>query len=213
MPNYLPQFEPVLDCLFSTLGSDFLANCGLVVPNFLRFISLCLHTSRANFPTRKVRKLLSPENGVWVGQVNIKNFEYVLNFSPWNKTVTFPWSFSILSSKMCSGGNGTRSVRCSGKYRSIWHMKISESQTGNFGRMERAPWLTSNTFYSKQKLAWPMFVCHRVPSVGHRWHEVFAKRPQELYLLVLIGSEVYSVVTNLHSETLHDCNNDYAQAQ
>ena len=59
----------------------------------------------------------------------------------------------------------------------------------------------------------PMFVCHRGPSVGHRWHEVFAKRPQELYLLVLIGSEVYSIVTNLHSETLHDCNSDYAQAQ
>ena len=49
----------VLDCLFSMLRSDFLANCGLVVPNFLRFISLCLHTSRAYFPTRKVRKCLS----------------------------------------------------------------------------------------------------------------------------------------------------------
>ena len=48
----------------------------------LWFISLCLHTSQAYFPTRKVRKLLSRENGVWVGQVNIKNFEYVLNFSP-----------------------------------------------------------------------------------------------------------------------------------
>ena len=31
--------------------------------------------------------------------------------------------------------------------------------------------------------------------------------------LVLIGSEVYSIVTNLHSETLDDCNSDYAQAQ
>ena len=41
MQNNLPQFEPVLDCLFSTLGSDFLENCGLVVPNFLRFSSLC----------------------------------------------------------------------------------------------------------------------------------------------------------------------------
>ena len=65
MQNNLPQFEPVLDCLFSTLGSDFLENCGLVVPNFLRFSSQCLHTSRAYFPTRKVRKLLSSrENGV-----------------------------------------------------------------------------------------------------------------------------------------------------
>ena len=85
MQNNLPQFEPVLDCLFSMLGSDFLANCELVVPNFLRFISLCLHTSRAYFPTRKVRKLLSSrKNGVWVGQVNIKNFEFVLNFFPWS---------------------------------------------------------------------------------------------------------------------------------
>ena len=32
------NFEPVLDY--------FLENCGLVVPNFLRFSSLCLHTSR-----------------------------------------------------------------------------------------------------------------------------------------------------------------------
>ena len=39
---------------------------------------------------------------------------------------------------MCSSGNGTRSVRRSGKYCSIRHMKISESQTGIFGRMERA---------------------------------------------------------------------------
>ena len=73
MQNDVPQFEPVLDCLFSTLGSDFLENCGPVVPNFLRFNSLCLHTSRAYFPTRKVRKLLSSrENGVRVSQVNIE---------------------------------------------------------------------------------------------------------------------------------------------
>ena len=65
MQNNVPQFEPVLDCLFSTFGSDFLQNCRLVVPNFLRFSSLGLHTSRAYFPTRKVRKLLSSrENGV-----------------------------------------------------------------------------------------------------------------------------------------------------
>ena len=49
MQNNVPQFEPVLDCLFSTLGSDFLENCGLVIPNLLRFSSLCLHTSRAYF--------------------------------------------------------------------------------------------------------------------------------------------------------------------
>ena len=46
------------------------------------------HTSRAYFPTRKVHKLLSSrENGVWVGQVNIrKNFEYrfVLHLLLWS---------------------------------------------------------------------------------------------------------------------------------
>ena len=41
MQNNLPQLEPVLDCLYSASGSDFLENCGLVVPNFLRFSSLC----------------------------------------------------------------------------------------------------------------------------------------------------------------------------
>ena len=46
MQNDLPQFEPVLDHLFSTktLGSQFLENCGLVVPNFLWFSSPGLHT-------------------------------------------------------------------------------------------------------------------------------------------------------------------------
>ena len=42
MQNNVPQFEPVLDCLFSTLGSVFLENCGLVVPNFPGLSSLCL---------------------------------------------------------------------------------------------------------------------------------------------------------------------------
>ena len=47
-----------------------ISNCGLVVPNFLRFSSLCLHTSRIYFPTRKVCKLLSSrDNGVRVSQV------------------------------------------------------------------------------------------------------------------------------------------------
>ena len=137
MQNNLPQFEPVLDCLYSTSGSDFLENCGLVVPNFLRFSSLCLHTSRAYFPTRKVRKLLSSrENGVWVGQVNIKEEFWIpvrVKFISMKqltalKTATFPCSFSILSSTMCSSGNGTRSVRRNGKYRSIRHMKISEGK-------------------------------------------------------------------------------------
>lgn len=30
---------------------------------------------------------------------------------------------------------------------------------------------------------------------------------------MLIGSEVYSIVTNLHSETLHDCNSDYSASK
>ena len=46
MQNNLPQFGLVWDCLFFTLASDYLENCGLVVPNFLRFSSLCLHTSQ-----------------------------------------------------------------------------------------------------------------------------------------------------------------------
>ena len=58
-----------------------------------------------------------------------------------------------------------------------------------------------------------MFVLHRGPSVGHPWYEVFAKRPQDLYLFVLIGYEVYSIVTCLHSEILHEYNSDYVQAQ
>ena len=36
-----------------------------------------------------------------------------------------------------------RSVRPGGKYRSIRHTKISEIQTGIFGRMERAPRVTA----------------------------------------------------------------------
>ena len=59
------------------------------------------------------------------------------------KTVTSSRSFSIFSSnswwEMCLSGNRTRSVWPSGKYRFIRHTKISEIQTGIFGRMERAP--------------------------------------------------------------------------
>ena len=40
--------------------------------------------------------------------------------------------------EMCSSGNRTRSVRPVGKYRVIRLKKISEIQTGIFGRMERA---------------------------------------------------------------------------
>ena len=66
MQNNVPPFEPVLDCLFSTFGSDFLENCGLVVPNFLRFSSLCLHTSRGPFPGIQ---FASCSHGVWLSQV------------------------------------------------------------------------------------------------------------------------------------------------
>ena len=46
MQNDLPQFDSVLDCLFSskTLGFDFLENCGPVVPNFLWVNSPGLHS-------------------------------------------------------------------------------------------------------------------------------------------------------------------------
>ena len=100
--------------------------------------------------------LSSHENDIWVGQVNIKEesgrvclkllwmrvkFLYMKQFTAL-KRATSSWSFSILSSKswreVCSSRNGTRSVRPGGKYRSIWHTKISVIQTGNFGRMERA---------------------------------------------------------------------------
>ena len=46
MQNDLRQFEPVLDCLSSTetIGSDFLQNCELFVPNFVWDSSPSLHT-------------------------------------------------------------------------------------------------------------------------------------------------------------------------
>ena len=40
-----------------------------------------------------------------------------------------------------------------------------------------------------------MFVLHRGPSVGHRSYEVFVKTLEELYIFVLIGYEIYSIVT------------------
>ena len=47
-----------------------------------------------------------------------------------------------------------------------------------------------------------VIVDHRYVIVHTKYsHEVYAKRPQELYFFVLIGSEVYSIVTYLHSET------------
>ena len=92
----------------------------------------------------------------------------------------------------------------------LWEVNVVKYKN-TLTHIEHVQFQTEPRVYlSKTK---PMFVCHRGPSVGHRWREVFTKRPQELYFLVLIGSEVYSIVTNLHSETLHDCNSDYAQAQ
>ena len=108
--------------------------------------SVCILPGHS-FPREKIRRLLSSrKNGVWIGQVNIKQEFWIPVCAKFIcmeqltalKTATFPWSLSILSSEMCSSGNGTRSGRRSGKYYSIRHMKISENQTGIFGRMERA---------------------------------------------------------------------------
>ena len=53
MQNDLIQFELFIDCLSftNTLGSAFLKNCGLVVPNFL-----CVFASLYNLPQETVRK-------------------------------------------------------------------------------------------------------------------------------------------------------------
>ena len=76
------------------------------------------------------------------------NSECFLNFSTRSSSIRHlrqplhhdPAAFSrvILGGKLCSSGNGTRSVRPGGKYRSIQHTKNSEIQTGVFGQMERA---------------------------------------------------------------------------
>ena len=63
--NNVPQFEPVFDCLFSTLGSDFLEKCGLVVPNFVKFSSPCLHTSRAYWLSREKSSQVSLIERKW----------------------------------------------------------------------------------------------------------------------------------------------------
>ena len=71
----------------------------------------------------------------------------LINFSKWSsltalKTVSSSQSFSNLSSnsqwEMCSSGSRTSSVQPDGKYRSIWHMKISEIWSGILGRMEQS---------------------------------------------------------------------------
>ena len=63
---------------------------------------------------------------------------------------------------MCSCGNGKRSVRCGGKYRSVRHMKISEIQTGIFWSNGKRP-LLSVKFFSRSPLVtfFPL-----LPSVG-----------------------------------------------
>ena len=119
-----------------TLGSDFLENCGLVVPNFL-WVSSRLYT-----PPRE--KFVSFSHK-YQGRVEFWMRAKLLHMKQLTalKTATSSLSFSILSSnswwEMCSSGNRTRSVRPGGKYRSIRHTKISEIQTRIFGRMERAP--------------------------------------------------------------------------
>ena len=108
------------------LGSDLLENCGLVVPNFLweQFVSFShKYQGRVEF---------------WI-RVKLLHMKQLTAL----KTAPSSRFFSILSSnswwEMCSSGNRKRSVRPGGKYRSIRHAKISEIQTGIFGRMERAP--------------------------------------------------------------------------
>ena len=94
-------------------------------------------------PTRKVRKFCSSHK--YQGRVEFwmrVKLLYMKQLNTALETATSSRSFSILSSdswwEMCSSGNRTRSVWPGGKYRSIQHTKISEIQTRNFGRMERA---------------------------------------------------------------------------
>ena len=97
----------------------------------------------AYYPARKVRKFNSLTNikeelnsGCMFKLLYMKHLMAL-------KKATSSQSFSILSSnsgwEMCSSGKRMRSVRPGGKYRSIRHTKISEIQTGIFGRMEHAP--------------------------------------------------------------------------
>ena len=91
-------------------------------------------------PTREVRKFCSShkyqrrvEFWLLVKLLHMKQLNTAL------ETATSSRSFSIFSSdEISSSGNRTRSVWPGGKYRSIRHTKISEIQTRNFGRMERA---------------------------------------------------------------------------
>ena len=87
----------------------------------------------------------SNARGVALGGMFKLRFDWyikLLHIKQLNTAATSSRSFSIFSSnswrKMSSGGNRTRSVRSSEKYRSIRHTNISEVQTGIFGRMERA---------------------------------------------------------------------------
>ena len=120
-----------------TLGSDFLENCGLVVPNFLWVSSPGLHTlPREKFVSFSHKYQGTVEFWMRVNLLHMKQLNTAF------ETATFIMILSIFSSSswwgMCSSGNWTKSVRPGGKYRSIRHKKISEIETGNFGRMERA---------------------------------------------------------------------------
>ena len=112
---------------------DSLENCGLVVPNFLRLSSLCLHTSQAYFPPRKVRKLLSSrENGVWVGQVKEEFWIPVSLLRRLKQPLFHDLSAFCRVLKVWSSGNGTRSVRRSEKYRSIGRSEIQQGTGASF---------------------------------------------------------------------------------
>ena len=99
---------------------------------------VCKFARFAYYPSRKVRKFNSLTRKSWILNACLTS----LHEAPYGLRATSSRSFSILSSnswwEMCSSGKRMRSVRPGGKYRSIRHTKISEIQTGIFGRMERA---------------------------------------------------------------------------
>ena len=71
---------------------------------------------------------------------------------------------------MCSRRNRTRSVRPSGKYRSIQRTKISEIQTGIFGQMERALSLLRHEMSKKlDTLDTGTLVVHIKQDLRERW--------------------------------------------
>ena len=121
-----------------TLGSDFLENSGLVVPNFLWVSSPGLHTP----PREKCVSFSHKYQGKVEFWMRVKLLHIKQLNTAFKTATSRSRFFSIFSSnsrwEMYSSVNRTRSVRSGGKYYSIPHKKISEIQTGIFDRMERA---------------------------------------------------------------------------